>query len=74
MLSSVEDMSPPAVASDHTSVSIVRVHQVSNGVTVSRLRSGAFAVSVHDGDQRAIVEITVDQLRAFATQLARLAA
>jgi DNA gyrase inhibitor GyrI len=62
------------LAADDASVSIVRTHQVSNGVTVSRLRSGEFAVAVHDGDLRAIVDVTADELRDFAARLARLAA
>jgi len=72
MLSTV-DIAASVEASD-SCVSATKTRAVSNGVSVSRLKSGAFAIAVHDGDERAIVELTADEMRDFAARLARFAA
>lgn len=69
---SVIDVAPSGDST--SSVSVVKERTVSNGVTVSRLKSGEFALSVHDGDRRAIIELSADELREFATRLVAWAA
>jgi len=71
MLSTV-DIAPSAAAAAALPVSIVRVREVSNGVTVSRLVSGDYAIAAHDGDRRVIVTATAEELREFARGLAGL--
>lgn len=71
MLSRV-DIAPSATAATALPVSIVKVREVSNGVSVSRLHSGGFALSVHDGDRHAVVDVTGDELRDFARRLLQL--
>jgi len=64
MLSSV-DIQP-------TSVSVTTGRFISNGVTVSRLTSGNFAVAVHEGDRRAIVDLTPGELSGLLEHITRL--
>jgi hypothetical protein len=46
-----------------------RLRPVSNAFLVSRLPSGAFAISVSDGDRTMLIEATADKLREFAAGL-----
>lgn len=62
------------VDTDDSIVAIVKQRTISNGISVSHLRSGNFAVSVHDGDRRAIIELSADQLRDFGARLLRFLA
>jgi DNA gyrase inhibitor GyrI len=41
---------------------VTKERTISNGVSVSRLNSGNFAVAVHDGERRVIVELTPGEL------------
>jgi hypothetical protein len=62
-----------AVSASDQSVSCVKLKAVSTGITVSRLASGTFAISAHEGEHRTIVELSRDELRAFASHAAGLA-
>jgi hypothetical protein len=73
MLSTV-DMSTPVVAMNEPCVAVTKQRIVSNGVSVSRLHGGGVALSVHEGDHRAIVELTPDELRVFLERLTVFAA
>jgi hypothetical protein len=55
-----------------SSAAIAKQRAISNGVSVSRLNSGNYAVAVHDGDRRAIVELTPAEMADFMDQLARI--
>ena len=57
---------------DKTLASITKMRQVSNGVSLCRLTSGAFALAVHDGGTRAIVELSDEELRRFLDEVAAL--
>ena len=72
MLSTVDI--PASVNASDSCVSATKQRSISNGVSVSRLKSGAFAIAVHDGDRRAIVELSAAELRDFAARLLRFAA
>ena len=74
MLSTADMVPPEAVNERDSCVSVVKVRQVSNGVTVSHLQSGEFALSAHDGEHRAIVQMTGEELRDFAKRLLLLVA
>jgi hypothetical protein len=46
-------------------VSVLKLRQVSNGVSLCRLNSGEVALSVHRGDDIAVIDLSVDELADF---------
>jgi hypothetical protein len=70
MLSTVDTATQQENGISENFAAVANAKQVSTGVSVCQLRSGLFAVSVHDGDRRAIVELTADELRGLARTIA----
>ncbi len=72
MLSSVDKAVSPRNVVERQSVSITKARIVSTGVTISRLKSGRFAISAHDGNRRVIVELSDAEAQHFARELQAL--
>ena len=53
-------------------VALGKDRRISTGVSVSRLATGAYAVSAHAGDRRVIVELTPAELADLAAQIRKL--
>ena len=64
---------PSNVDKGTSPVAIAKLHYVSNGVNISRLDCGEFAIAVHDGPVRAVVQASRAELLVFATKLLALA-
>lgn len=69
---SVADTMPPQTVSGP--ISVTKTREVPTNVNACRLRSGAIALSVRDGDRITIVELTPDEARDFAARLTRFVA
>jgi hypothetical protein len=55
---------------NHASVAKPRTAIISTGVSIGQVADGTFYVSAHDGDARVIVQVTGDELRELARQVA----
>jgi len=63
---------PSSVDMDHPSLAaVVKARTVGVGISLSRLHTGDFAISILDGSNRAIIELTPDELRGWLAQAYR---
>ena len=57
MLAKVDTVKPPKINNEINHLSFTKLKEVSNGITVSKLFSGQLVISVHEGNQRVLIEI-----------------
>lgn len=67
MVSTVDTV--PSIHVDESAISMTKVHEVATDLTVCRLRSGAFTLTLRDGERRVIFDLSADELRALAAHL-----